>query len=84
MIALIVLGLLLVILGVIGFRVAESTGEAVFCFIASFFGVVLFAIGVAPKYKQPKEYPASEYTLEIKVTEFQGQRDTTYVLIPKY
>lgn len=84
MIALIVLGLLLVILSVIGFCVAESTGEAVLCIIASFFGAVLFAIGVAPKHEQPKEYPASEYTLEIKVTEFQGQRDTTYVLIPKY
>lgn len=31
----------------------------------------------------PLEYPASEYTLSYKVTEFEGQRDTTYVLIPK-
>lgn len=30
-----------------------------------------------------KEYPASEYTLGYKITEFEGQRDTTYVLIPK-
>ena len=30
-----------------------------------------------------KEYPASEYTLSYKITEFDGQRDTTYVLIPK-
>ena len=30
-----------------------------------------------------KEYPASEYTLSYKITEFEGQRDTTYVLIPK-
>lgn len=30
-----------------------------------------------------KEYPASEYTLSYKITEFEGQRDTTYVLISK-
>lgn len=30
-----------------------------------------------------KEYPASEYTLSYKIIEFEGQRDTTYVLIPK-
>lgn len=30
-----------------------------------------------------KEYPASEYTLSYKITEFEGQRDTSYVLIPK-
>ena len=29
------------------------------------------------------EYPASKYSIEIKVTEFQGNKDTTYVLIPK-
>ena len=29
------------------------------------------------------EFPASEYTLSHKVTEFEGQIDTTYVLIPK-
>ena len=33
--------------------------------------------------KKPKEFPANKYTLELKVTEFQGQVDTTYVLIPK-
>lgn len=32
---------------------------------------------------KPIEYPVSEYSLEIKVTEFQGNKDTTYVLIPK-
>jgi len=33
--------------------------------------------------KKPKEFPASKYALELKVTEFQGQVDTTYVLIPR-
>lgn len=31
----------------------------------------------------PKEYPASEYTFKIKVVEFEEQRDTILVVIPK-
>lgn len=31
----------------------------------------------------PKEYPASEYTFKIKVIEFEEQRDTILVVIPK-
>ena len=30
-----------------------------------------------------KNFPESKYSLEYKITEFQGQVDTTYVLIPK-
>lgn len=33
--------------------------------------------------KKPREFPATEYTLEYKVTEYQGRTDTTYVLIKK-
>lgn len=32
---------------------------------------------------QPIEYPAADYTLDYKVTEFQGKTDTTYVITPK-
>lgn len=32
---------------------------------------------------QPVEYPAADYTLDYKVTEFQGKTDTTYVITPK-
>ena len=32
---------------------------------------------------KPKEYSASQYSFDIKVTEFQGIKDTIYVLIPK-
>ncbi len=32
---------------------------------------------------KPKEYSASQYSFDIKVTEFQGVKDTIYVLIPK-
>ena len=31
----------------------------------------------------PKEYPASEYTFKIKVIEFEEQKDTILVVIPK-
>jgi len=33
--------------------------------------------------KKPKEFSSSKYQLELKVTEFRGQMDTTFVLIPK-
>jgi len=29
------------------------------------------------------EYPASEYRLQLRIVEFEGQRDTTYVLVKK-
>lgn len=29
------------------------------------------------------EYPASEYRLKLRIVEFEGQRDTTYVLVKK-
>ena len=44
---------------------------------------IVFGILSANHTKAIKEYPASEYTLSYKITEFEGQRDTTYILIPK-
>lgn len=38
---------------------------------------------LATDYYKQKEFPASRYTLKLKVTEFEQQKDTTYVLIPK-
>ncbi len=35
------------------------------------------------KAPQSVEYPAADYTLDYKVTEYQGKRDTTYVITPK-
>lgn len=32
---------------------------------------------------KPKEFPAEKYTLEMKVTYFQGRSDTTYVITVK-
>lgn len=50
-------------------------------------GVTLITLGLLTQIKdnktKPIEYPVSEYSLEIKVTEFQENKDTTYVLIPK-
>lgn len=60
-----------------------------------FIGLLLFIISetsliVCGIYKgtqdnkiKPKEYSASQYSFDIKVTEFQGVKDTIYVLIPK-
>ncbi len=55
-------------------------------FIGLCAGLVILVAGfLKPKYikEPPKEYPASDYTLEYKITDFQGQRDTIYVLTPK-
>lgn len=42
-------------------------------------------ISEAKKMEKPVviEYPASEYELKLQITEFDGQRDTTYVLVKK-
>ena len=45
--------------------------------------IALIVISVARQTESKKEYPASKYTLSYKVTKFEGQRDTTYVIIPK-
>ena len=52
--------------------------------IASFLVMIICVIyndDVTKEY--PKEYPASEYTFKIKVVEFNEQRDTILVVIPK-
>lgn len=51
--------------------------------------ILLLVVGlvISKDIKKPTikylEYPASSYTLEYKVTEFQEKVDTIYVLIPK-
>lgn len=52
--------------------------------IASFAAMILLAVFHTGEIKKvPKEYPASEYTFKIKVVEFEEQRDTILVVIPK-
>lgn len=49
-------------------------------------GVLTIVFAILSMHQQPettKEYPTSEYTLSYKITEFEGQIDTTYVIIPK-
>lgn len=45
-------------------------------------GLMISAVYSKPDVK-PIEYPASEYTFKIKVVEFEEQRDTILVVIPK-
>lgn len=33
--------------------------------------------------ERPHEYPAKEYSIDVKVTTFQGKVDSTYVIIPR-
>ena len=51
--------------------------------IASFSVMIFCAIYHDVTKKYPKEYPASEYIFKIKVVEFNEQRDTILVVIPK-
>lgn len=83
----------LIILGAVGISAgtymlfdSETALGAVLSVLAVFAGAVFVVVGLimlGPEEPAPVEYPASEYTLELKVTEYRGQKDTTYVLIPK-
>jgi len=53
-----------------------------FCFIASGSGTIISAALIKPDIKAI-EYPASEYNFKIKVVEFEENRDTILVVIPK-
>lgn len=59
--------------------VAGTTTTIVSCIVT-----IVLALCYNSVIKQsPKEYPASEYTFKIKVVEFEEQRDTILVVIPK-
>ena len=86
MIGLIILGAVGILAGTYMLSDSETALGAVLSVLTILAGAVFFVIGLlmlGPEEPAPVEYPASEYTLELKVTEYQGQKDTTYVLIPK-
>ena len=75
----IVVALVYIILGMCNVVDDEVVPAAIFYIVLS-----CFLMGSVLSHKQkPIEFKASEYTLDLKVTEFQGQMDTTYVLTPK-
>ena len=55
------------------------------CPMALVSGIAAIVLGalvsVQPVKSKPLEFSASKYTLSYKVTEFEGQKDTTYVLM---
>jgi len=85
------LGVSLLICGLYGIAASEHTWH----FLASLAAVVVAVVILicsAPlrTYEKPEspqpvaiEYPASEYELQLRIVEFEGQRDTTYVLVKK-
>ena len=85
-IILIALGLFCLVLSTSKFDRGCSTGMII-C------GVAIGLIGLAVRkniseaermeISKPIEYPASEYRLQLRIVEFEGQRDTTYVLVKK-
>ena len=66
------------------YSIMEFDGEAALAVISfsiltiSIIGIICIVIP-----EEPKEYPASEYTLEYKITTIGEQSDTTYVLTKK-
>lgn len=50
-------------------------------FIAGFF--LVFGERLPPPEPKVYTYPASEYRLQLRIVEFEGQRDTAYVLVEK-
>lgn len=87
-IALFILGICVVFLGLwVGFEKSRPVGVPIVflgiaIYVASFFFADWTRQPDTPKY-QPIEYPASEYRLKLRIVEFEGQRDTTYVLVEK-
>ena len=84
-IGLFIIGLLSVVLGILAILDAWDGTEVVLGIVALVFGIFIILLSFPTKSERVKsiEYPASEYTLELKVTEYQGQKDTIYVLTPK-
>lgn len=84
-IGLFIIGLLSVALGIFIILDACNGAEVAFGVLEFVLGifVILLSFPTKSEREKPIEYPASEYNLELKVTEYQGQKDTTYVLTPK-
>jgi len=81
----IIIGLLLVAFGMFIIFDAGDDTDVVLGIMVSVIGIfiILLPFLIKSETVKPIEYPASKYTLELKVTEYQGEKDTTYVLIPK-
>ena len=84
-IELFIIGLLSVVLGIFAIFDSGDVAEIVLGVLGIVLGifVILISFPLKSEKVKPIEYPASEYNLELKVTEYQGQKDTTYVLTPK-
>lgn len=56
----------------------------IIAFLSGGTSIILGALAGRNRVKNiPIEYEASKYTVEYKITKFQGHVDTTYVLVPK-
>lgn len=76
---LLILGILILILAIVYF-VSGLPELGLVCLIPSIILISIYFIYRADNITTKYEYPASEYKLEYKITEYQGQQDTIYVL----
>lgn len=80
-------GIFLVLFLILTFVTANNSKAdwvpGVFALLATISLLLLIYASIRIDNRKPVEYKVSEYSLELKVTEYKGQMDTTYVLIPK-
>lgn len=79
--------IIIILLIAIVLAVKEILDGAIWLLVIDLFLLIVGFVAFSKDIKKPTikylEYPASSYTLEYKVTEFQGKIDTIYVLTPK-
>ena len=95
----IIIGVAMILLGAIWALFTKNSKAASFALWILYVGLWVGMVGVCvmiitsvrkricqePESAQPVpvEYPASEYRLQLRIVESEGQRDTTYVLVKK-
>lgn len=88
---LMIIGAILFIAGVCMMIFGWRRNQETVGFFLAMASTIVVALGLCiyagnqsnPAHPVPIEYPASEYELKLRIVEFEGKRDTTYVLVEK-
>ena len=78
---LILIGLILTALRVVD--IIKSNVAPITTMVLGIAGLIIGLITVPLIPEKPHEYPAENYSMDVKVTTFQGKVDSTYVIIPR-
>ena len=90
---LIILGVIIIVLGLFCMALSVTKFDRGCSAGMLICGVAICLIGLAARKgisearrmesQKPIEYPATEYELKLRIVEFDGQKDTTYILTKK-